>query len=288
MGGESLQVLVEKSRHAKIVRGMLAAAWPFEQKGKLLSIGIADTPFLRLARYTPDVASSLKERELFSETLNSNLAGIFALRGVSNREVRTILLLNGIEIKGDYLYNEIKSKMAGVEQCVANPTIEAWLFADDLAVQKFAKGAKGESLVNRLPLPEQIQDTGSLVTKVFGGLDKALEVLQTFDISRACARCPSLHKFLTMVSEKLGVTLPEVAEAHARTLNRDVFSNLIDEVTEPDRVMFRAADGTVFTAAEMAREVREGSELGREYAADVLRVARDWLARRAERPASSQ
>ena len=172
--------------------------------------------------------------------------------------------------------------------CYAAPSIDAWIFADDRAVINFFKGSRFELLVSRLPLPEQIQHPGDLVRTVFGDFNKALEALKTFDISRACARCPSLHKFLETVSKALGVTLPEIAEAHARTINRDVFSNLIDEVAEPDRVMFRAADGTVFTAAEMAREVREGSELGREYAADVLRVARDWLARRAERPASSQ
>ena len=44
--------------------------------------------------------------------------------------------------------------------------------------------------------------------------------------------------------------------------------------------------GTSITAKEMLKNVREGSPLGQQYASDILRVARDFLARKARREAS--
>lgn len=48
-------------------------------------------------------------------------------------------------------------------------------------------------------------------------------------------------------------------------------------------VIWRTANGESFTADEVRKQIEEGTDIGQQYASDVLRVARDFLKRMANR-----
>ena len=69
-------------------------------------------------------------------------------------------------------------------------------------------------------------------------------------------------------------------EVYSRSLHRDVLSGLLGEVSA-DTVMWRSVSGDTYTASELREQIEQGTDLGRQYAADLLRVARDLLKRSA-------
>jgi hypothetical protein len=105
------------------------------------------------------------------------------------------------------------------------------------------------------------------------------------NVTRACARAPSLRHFLTglgtlLDSPQIPVT---VSESVPRNLSREVFAGLIREVMPATTTVWRTSEGYSFTAKQLLEEIENGSEIGRQYAADLLRVARDFLKRQALR-----
>lgn len=167
----------------------------------------------------------------------------------------------------------------------AVPTIEAWLFADANALLDTVAEPRARELVARLPLPEEIPFPKQVVNQIFKGFGDSLRVIERMDVAKACARSPSLHVFLSGLAELLGERREAVEDVHVRSMPRDVFSNLVAEVMPADVVIYKAVDGTVFTAEEMIRHIREGTAVGRQYSSDLLRISRDFLARRAVREA---
>ncbi len=67
------------------------------------------------------------------------------------------------------------------------------------------------------------------------------------------------------------------------TLSRDTIATLLRELP-PEHVAWRTEAQTSFTSRELAAEVEGGSDLGRQYGSDLLRVCRDLLARKATAP----
>jgi hypothetical protein len=146
----------------------------------------------------------------------------------------------------------------------AVPNIEAWLTADE----ETARGlTRFESRLPRHP-PD----------------DAVLTVLAScLDVDRAAARIPSLREFLIGMSELLDGGLAARFEASAgRTMSRDVIAGLVREVPA-DEIVWRTMDGTAFTSRQLVAEIEAGTELGRQFAADLLRVSRDFLKRKARR-----
>jgi hypothetical protein len=164
----------------------------------------------------------------------------------------------------------------------AVPTTAAWLFADTNALLKCVDDDRTREIVARLPLPEEIPFPRELAQRVFRDWRSALRVLDQMSICDAAARSPSLHAFLRGLARITGnrVSLPE--DVHARSVGRDTFSNLIAEILPAESIIYRTIDGS-YTAGEMIREVRDGTELGRQYSSDLLRISRDFLARQAQR-----
>jgi hypothetical protein len=167
----------------------------------------------------------------------------------------------------------------------AVPTIEAWLFADAEALLATVAGDHAKEFVARLPLPEEIPFPKQVVDQLFKSFRDSLRVIEQMDVAKACARSPSLHVFLGGLAELLGERFEVVEDVHVRSMPRDVFSNLVAEVMPGSMVIYKAVDGTAFTAEEMIRHIREGTTVGRQYSSDLLRISRDFLARRAEREA---
>jgi hypothetical protein len=164
----------------------------------------------------------------------------------------------------------------------AVPETAAWLFADTNAVLRCIDDDRMRELVARLPLPEEIPFPGELAERVFPHWHSAVRVFDQMNVCDAAARSPSLHAFLKGLARITGdrISLPE--DVHARSVGRDTFSNLIAEITPAESIIYRTIDGS-YTAGEMIREVRDGTELGRQYSSDLLRISRDFLARQAQR-----
>jgi len=51
--------------------------------------------------------------------------------------------------------------------------------------------------------------------------------------------------------------------------------------------MWKTTEGQILTAEKLRNEIEQGSELGRQYATDVLRVARELIKGMAQRGESS-
>lgn len=165
----------------------------------------------------------------------------------------------------------------------AVPTIEAWLFADVNAAIRYARREVDKDFIMQLPLPEEIPLPKQIAAKVFGRPERAAKVFEDCDLTVASSRSPSLRLFLQGMRDFLETPISPATDAYSRSMDRDIFSNLISEIGAPETIIYRTLDGSNVTVAEMIRSMREGSELGRQYASDLLRVARDLLARKAER-----
>ena len=63
---------------------------------------------------------------------------------------------------------------------------------------------------------------------------------------------------------------------------REIMASMLDELPPDERVQ-RFTNGEQYNARQMAAEIRAGTDVGRTYASDLLRISRDLLARRARR-----
>ncbi|MEK8019241.1 MAG: DUF3226 domain-containing protein [Candidatus Parabeggiatoa sp.] len=169
----------------------------------------------------------------------------------------------------------------------AIPTIEAWLFADDdMAIQK-AQGELEHQIVSALPLPEEIENPFEIAQIVFKKVTKtdisSWAFMKEINIERACARAPSLRHFLTGLNQLLELNLPSISESVPRSLNREVFVGLLREIVPANTIMWKTSAGHLLTAKQLREEIEQGTELGRQYAADILRIARDLIKGMAQR-----
>jgi hypothetical protein len=62
----------------------------------------------------------------------------------------------------------------------------------------------------------------------------------------------------------------------------EVFYRLFSEIS-PDKIMWRLSTGQTYTAAQLAAECRNKTDIGREYMSDALRVTRDLIYRQANK-----
>jgi len=164
----------------------------------------------------------------------------------------------------------------------AVPEIEAWLFADDKLALQLARNDRAKNKINRLSVPESISYPKQVAKDVFGKLLSYTD-FENMDIERAMARSASLRDFLIGISEILHTSLPQVKTVSTHSLSRDIFASLIKEIIPSNSVVWKTSDGNLFTAQELSKEIEEGSDLGKQYISDVLRIARDMLSRKAKR-----
>lgn len=180
--------------------------------------------------------------------------------------------------------NDTAGTSEGVTYCPAIPTVDAWLFADSKALFQ-TLGDKADQLVGRMPLPEQIPYPKALRHALLRDSKKLQSIFDTIDIQVAGSRSPSLKYFLQHAYRLTGKPPvdfdgPSIVE---NQIDRALMRNLISEVYPSSAPLFRSASGHVFTGEQMMQEVIDGTDLGREYMSDVLRVARDFLARQAKK-----
>jgi len=181
--------------------------------------------------------------------------------------------------------DDIRNGSQRITWCPAIPTIEAWLFADEEALRDATTSDKIEGVIARLPSPELIPYPKALRNYVAKGVEIA-DIVQRMDISRAADRSPSLRHFFREFEIKIkGESKFDDRDSQLRQLDLDVIRQLISEVYPSDSVIFRAANGNTLNAAQMMQEVSSGTGMGLEYTSEILRVARDLLARQATRAA---
>ncbi len=106
--------------------------------------------------------------------------------------------------------------------------------------------------------------------------------MRHINIEHAAARSPSMRTFLVGLGKLLQIEEPSIVDSVGRSLNRDVLSGLISEVIPSDTIIWRTSTGE-YTAAELRQHIESGTEIGRRYAIDLLRVSRDFLMRKAAR-----
>ena len=174
---------------------------------------------------------------------------------------------------------------APVEVFFAVPEIEAWVFADDILLEKKVKeSAKRE--MKRMPLPEELFYP-KMILKNWLKAEKTTKQGEEYDflseinIERAAARCPSLAYFLKRFGELLDIDtlflLNSIDNVLANQPPKRVFARLLGEVATPNQVFFRTMSGYDITADNLRTSVLEDTAVGKEYVGTVLRVARDLI-----------
>jgi len=181
-------------------------------------------------------------------------------------------------------FAEEQFAVSDVQVFCAVPTIEAWLFADREAAQKSSVSDSGARILERLPLPELIPYPKQLARNVFSrkSASEAYLFLRNVNILHAIARSPSLRVFIEGVAEAKGIEGDLAVSALEQSIGRDAFSMLLSEVPS-DQVAWKMLDGTQLTAGNLSREIREGTDRGKQYVTEVLRIARDLVARKARK-----
>lgn len=167
----------------------------------------------------------------------------------------------------------------------AVPSIDSWLFADTDVAKRFLKRTDTAAL-DRIQFPDEIPLPKHFAMEVFGGIrglrEAGLAIMQHMNLETAVSRSPSLRGFLRGIAQLLGIErFGEIPDAE-KLLGRRLLGVLVKETNPSSRVIYRTMSGERVTAETLANEITQGTPLARQYAADLLRVARELLAQDAE------
>ncbi|WP_076411727.1 DUF4276 family protein [Shewanella sp. UCD-KL12] len=210
------------------------------------------------------------------------------LKVLDSEEIRhndNVIVLLDLDVGSIYESKFIartKSKInnSKIPVCTATPSIESWLFADDINLKTLIKETdKAEAIYDRLPMPEDITYPKQVLRNLLGSKYNIDMIMSGMDINLSASRSSSLRNFLKELSIKLGEPKVEWEESYVRSAGRDVFSKLVNEIIDPNKVIYKSLDGNKITAREMSLHIRDGSDIGVRYSVEVLRMARDLLAR---------
>jgi 5S rRNA maturation endonuclease (ribonuclease M5) len=171
----------------------------------------------------------------------------------------------------------------GIETFFSIQEIEAWIFADDHLLFKQMLQEGGKERLSRLPLPEEIPYPKQVIHNIFGKNKMDWAFLENIDVARATARTPSLKVFLMRIGAILDVDTKLVQDSIAHNLDRRIFANLIKELMYSNTIIYKTLDGRQFTAEQILENVEQDTEIAKEYTSDILRVARDFLKRQANK-----
>jgi hypothetical protein len=166
----------------------------------------------------------------------------------------------------------------------AVPSLEAWLFADIEAAKEQA-GSRAVPALDRVQFPDEIPTPKLLATNAFGSGEKTVyagsQIIGSMNLERALSRSPSLREFLSGIAKLLGDERYQTVPDAERLIGRRLLGQLITETNPSSRVLYKTMSGDRLTAERLADEISQGTPIARQYAADLLRVARELLAREA-------
>jgi hypothetical protein len=180
-----------------------------------------------------------------------------------------------------HLRSELNLAAESVIVIPAVPCVESWLLADDELV---AAASTDDDTRRRATesLPDDVQDSRSLAHQIFGP-PELWRTLPRPDVFRGADRSPSLRHFIDVLATRLGVSRNLPARSVARGLSRDAIAGLIRSLLPDDAIAWRTSDGSIYTAAELAREIEQGTEDGRQYSVDLVSMMINTLSRSAKR-----
>lgn len=166
----------------------------------------------------------------------------------------------------------------------AVPSLEAWLFADIQAAKK-QLNSQAVPALDRVQFSDEIPAPKRLATKAFGGREQTFragqQIIESMDLERAQTRSPSLREFLAGIAKLLGDDRYQAVPDAERLIGRRLIGQLVSETNPSSRVLYKTLSGERLTAGRLADEISQGTPIARQYAADLLRVARELLAREA-------
>ncbi|SDY53481.1 DUF4276 family protein [Acinetobacter kyonggiensis] len=168
----------------------------------------------------------------------------------------------------------------------AVPCIEAWLFADIKNLINNVEDSEKKAQLERFPLPESIPYPKQTFFNLFNNgrrNNKSFDfVFNSIDINQAVSRSPSLRVFLNSILDDLDLETFKYEKILKNSIPRDVFATLLQELPK-EKIVWKTLDGNTFNALELSKEIENGTDLGKQYISDLLRIARDMLARKAEK-----
>lgn len=236
-----------------------------------------------IARWALRAAGIPSERLLFSSTFGHQ--GLLkAVDYAKNLGERLIVVADAssrhIPTAIEGLRTSLALSASAVLICPAVPCVEAWLFADD----ELARHQKPDAATLRRTLeclPEELSDARALAHRIFGSAD-LWSRLPIPDVYRAAERSPSLRRFLVSLKKILGIEEDDLpAQSVSRAISRDAIAGLIRDLLAEDTIAWRTSDDSKFTAEELAREVEQGTETGRQYTVDLIAMMINTLSRKA-------
>lgn len=165
----------------------------------------------------------------------------------------------------------------------AVPALEAWLFADLETAKRYFK--RNHSSLNRITFPEEIPFPKDFALRVIGSRNSlpavGLKICSEMDLDIAISRSPSLRDFLAGIGNIIGDDKFAGVPEAKNILGFRLLASLVRETNPSANVIYRTLAGERITAAQLSNEIVQGTPLARQYASDLLRVARDLLAREA-------
>lgn len=168
----------------------------------------------------------------------------------------------------------------------AIPTFEAWFFSDT-AVIKEAAIRPGNLNLDRIYFPDEIPEPKQLARQLFGPghgfQDFGRAIVERINLGVAVTRSPSLRDFLRGVGKIVGSDRFDALPDANRALGKRLLVSLLRETNQSETVIYRTLSGQRLTVDELITAIQDESEIASEYASDLLRVARDQLAREAKR-----
>lgn len=163
--------------------------------------------------------------------------------------------------------------------------IESWILSDINLLQSMTDKEEIKNRISHLPLPEEILYPKVILQHLIHYNEKYFDytILQRMNITAACARNQSLRDFLSGMARILNIEFNDIENAISLNINLKIFSNILKEVFDKQQVMYKTLNSYQYTAEDMVKNIEEGSELGRTYVADLLRISRDLLKRQAQK-----
>ena len=171
------------------------------------------------------------------------------------------------------------ARLSGLWLAPAVPSIESWLLADPSVFAEMSRDMREQ--VRETFDSYVVNNDHHFFNRKFLTALARRKIFSSYDPNRAAMLSPSLRSFFRIVDRARGGLSPEFRFS----VPKAILSNLVLEYYPADRPIYRALDGSVYTGQDMAREIQEGTEVGRKYSSDLLRVCRDLLARQAENTA---
>jgi hypothetical protein len=158
----------------------------------------------------------------------------------------------------------------------AVPSVASWVLADQTIYDLMAQD-RGESIKQTFESYVVDNRFHFFNSKFLTALGRKI-VEERYDPHRAAMVSPSLRGFLKTLDLFEGVAREDLEFS----LPGAILANLVLEYYPSELPIYRALDGSVYTGADMAKEMREGTPIGRGYSSDLLRACRDLLARQAQ------